>query len=147
VPKIVQAKIDFLTDTRAHANNRNPLEMPKSQHPCHQKEHKPAVITDKYFYGDNHFVDKIFKNAKLGEIKTLTISFRDSFGNQIQGGKYIDTVSSSTDKLSTTDTTTVTTVYNDSVSYIRHPYYRDFQVSLMFKVGCYETEIDKKLFF
>jgi hypothetical protein len=107
----------------------------------------PDYITDKYFYGDNHFVDKIFKNAKLGEIKTLTISFRDSFGTQIQGGKYIDTVSSTTDKFSTTDTTNVTTVYNDSITYIRHPYYRDFQLSLMFKVGCYETEIDKKIFY
>ena len=107
----------------------------------------PDYITDKYFYGDNHFVDKIFKNAKLGEIKTLTITMSDSFGNQIKGGKYIDTVSSTKDKVSTTDEITEETVYNDSVSYIRHPYYRDFQITLMFKVGCYETDIDKKIFY
>jgi hypothetical protein len=107
----------------------------------------PDYITDKYFYGDNHFVDKIFKNAKLGELKTLTITLSDSFGNPIKGGKYIDTVSSTKDKLSTTDEPTNKTVYNDSVSYIRHPYYREFQITLMFKVGCYETEIDKKIFY
>ena len=107
----------------------------------------PDYITDNYFYGDNHFVDKIFKNAKLGIIQNLTITLSDSFGSLIQGGKYIDTVDSTTDAISTTDTITSTTVYNDSLTYIRHPYYRNFQLSLMFKVGCYETEIDKKLFF
>ena len=107
----------------------------------------PDYITDYYFYGDNHFVDKIFKNAKLGMIKNLTITLSDSFGNLIQGGKYMDTVDSTTDTLSTTDTITSTTVYNDSLTYIRHPYYRLFQLTLMFKVGCYETEIDKKIFY
>jgi hypothetical protein len=107
----------------------------------------PDYITDNYFYGDNHFVDKIFKNAKLGMIKNLTITISDSFGNLLNGGKYIDSLSSTTDNKSTTDTQTPTTVYNDSVSYIRHPYYRNFQLTLMFKVGCYETEIDKKIFY
>jgi len=107
----------------------------------------PDYITDYYFYGDNHFVDKIFKNAKLGMIKNLTITLSDSFGNLIQGGKYMDTVDSTTSTLSTTDTITSTTVYNDSLTYIRHPYYRLFQLTYMFKVGCYETEIDKKIFY
>jgi len=107
----------------------------------------PDYITDNYFYGDNHFVDKIFKNAKLGMIQNLTITMSDSFGNLIQGGKYIDKVDSTTNTTSTTDTITSTTVYNDSLTYIRHPYYRNFQLTLMFKVGCYETEIDKKIFY
>ena len=80
-------------------------------------------------------------------IKNLTITLSDSFGNLIQGGKYIDTVDSTTNTLSTTDTITSTTVYNDSLTYIRHPYYRLFQLTYMFKVGCYETEIDKKIFY
>jgi hypothetical protein len=107
----------------------------------------PDYITTNYFYGDNHFVDKIFKNAKLGTIQTLTITLSDSFGNLITGGNYIDTTNSTTDMVSTTSTPGVTTVYNDSISYVRHPYYRPFQLTLMFKVGCYETEIDKKIFF
>jgi len=107
----------------------------------------PDYITTNYFYGDNHFVDKIFKNAKLGTIQTLTITLSDSFGNLITGGNYIDTTNSTTDMVSTTSTQTATTVYNDSISYVRHPYYRPFQLTLMFKVGCYETEIDKKIFF
>jgi hypothetical protein len=107
----------------------------------------PDYITTNYFYGDNHFVDKIFKNAKLGTIQTLTITLSDSFGNLITGGNYIDTTNSTTDMVSTTSTPSVTTVYNDSISYVRHPYYRPFQLTLMFKVGCYETEIDKKIFF
>ena len=107
----------------------------------------PDYITTNYFYGDNHFVDKIFKNAKLGTIQTLTITLSDSFGNLISGGNYIDTTNSTTDMVSTTSTPGVTTVYNDSISYVRHPYYRPFQLTLMFKVGCYETEIDKKIFF
>jgi hypothetical protein len=107
----------------------------------------PDYITDNYFYGDNHFVDKIFKNAKLGMVQNLTITMSDSFGNLIQGGKYMDIVDSTKDTASTTDTITSTTVYNDSLTYIRHPYYRNFQLTLMFKVGCYETEIDKKIFY
>jgi hypothetical protein len=107
----------------------------------------PDYITTNYFYGDNHYVDKIFKNAKLGIIKNLTITMSDSFGNLIIGGTYIDTVNSTTDSVSTTDVQNVSTVYNDSVSYIRHPYYRNFQLTLLFKIGCYETEIDKKIFY
>jgi len=107
----------------------------------------PDYVTDKYFYGDNHFVDKIFKNAKLGEIKNLTITLSDSFANPIISGQHIDIVDSTKDTLSTTDNPSATTVYNDSVSYIRHPYYRDFQLTLMFKIGVYETDIDKKIFY
>jgi len=107
----------------------------------------PDYVTDKYFYGDNHFVDKIFKNAKLGEIKNLTITLSDSFANPIISGQHIDIVDSTKDTLSTTDNPSATTVYNDSISYIRHPYYRDFQLTLMFKIGVYETDIDKKIFY
>ena len=107
----------------------------------------PDYITTNYFYGDNHYVDKIFKNTKLGIVKNLTITMSDSFGNLINGGTYMDTTNSTTDSVSTTDTQNVSTVYNDSITYIRHPYYRNFQLTLMFKIGCYETEIDKKIFF
>lgn len=107
----------------------------------------PDYITTNYFYGDNHYVDKIFKNTKLGIIKNLTITMSDSFGNLINGGTYMDTTNSTTDSVSTTDVQNVSTVYNDSITYIRHPYYRNFQLTLMFKIGCYETEIDKKIFF
>jgi len=107
----------------------------------------PDYITTNYFYGDNHYVDKIFKNTKLGIVKNLTITMSDSFGNLINGGTYMDTTNSTTDSTSTTDTQNVSTVYNDSITYVRHPYYRNFQLTLMFKIGCYETEIDKKIFF
>ena len=107
----------------------------------------PDYITTNYFYGDNHYVDKIFKNTKLGIVKNLTITMSDSFGNLINGGTYMDTTNSTTDSTSTTDTHNVSTVYNDSITYVRHPYYRNFQLTLMFKIGCYETEIDKKIFF
>jgi len=107
----------------------------------------PDYITTNYFYGDNHYVDKIYKNTKLGVIKNLTITMSDSFGNLINGGTYMDTVNSTSDSSSTTDVQSVTTVYNDSLTYIRHPYYRNFQLTLMFKIGCYETEIDKKIFY
>jgi hypothetical protein len=107
----------------------------------------PDYITDNYFYGDNHFVDKIFKNAKLGTIKNLTIAFYDSNNRQIVGGKFIDTISSTPNAESPEDNITADTTYNDCINYIRHPQYRNFQISLMFKVGCYETEIDKKIFY
>jgi len=104
----------------------------------------PDYITTNYFYGDNHFVDKIYKNTKLGMIKNLTMQLSDSFGNLIKGGKYIDTTIT-TGKSCTCDDTP--NVYNCSCNYIRHPFYRNFQLTLMFKVGVYETEIDKKIFF
>jgi len=104
----------------------------------------PDYITTNYFYGDNHFVDKIYKNTKLGMIKNLTMQLSDSFGNLIKGGKYIDTTIT-TGKSCTCDDTP--NVYNCSCNYIRHPYYRNFQLTLMFKVGCYESEIDKKIFY
>jgi len=106
----------------------------------------PDYIAEKYFYGDNHFVDKIYKNAKLGTIQNLTIHFTDSFGKQIQGDfNKIDQESSSPDKTCNCDDDTQ--IYNCTCNYIRHPYYRDFQLCMMFKVGCYETEIDKKIFY
>jgi len=104
----------------------------------------PDYITTNYFYGDNHFVDKIYKNTKLGMIKNLTMQLSDSFGNLIKGGKYIDTTITTGKSCTCEDTPNI---YNCSCNYIRHPYYRNFQLTLMFKVGCYESEIDKKIFY
>ena len=104
----------------------------------------PDYITTNYFYGDNHFVDKIYKNSKLGMIKNLTMQLSDSFGNLVKGGKYIDTTITTSKSCTCEDTPNI---YNCSCNYIRHPYYRNFQLTLMFKVGCYESEIDKKIFY
>jgi hypothetical protein len=104
----------------------------------------PDYITTYFFYGDNHFVDKIYRNAKLGSIKNLTIQINDSFGNLIQGGQYIDTTVTT---LKTDNPNDNPTTYNYPSNYIRHPLYRFAQLNLMFKIGCYETDIDKKVFY
>ena len=104
----------------------------------------PDYITTYYFYGDNHFVDKIYRNAKLGSIKNLTIQINDSFGNLIQGGQYIDTTVTTTKTSQPSDNPLT---YNYPSNYIRHPLYQYAQLNLMFKIGCYETDIDKKIFY
>jgi hypothetical protein len=104
----------------------------------------PDYITTYFFYGDNHFVDKIYRNAKLGSIKNLTITISDSFGNLINGGQYIDTTVTTTKTDNPSDNPTT---YNYPSNYIRHPLYKYTQVNLMFKIGCYETDIDKKIFY
>jgi hypothetical protein len=104
----------------------------------------PDYITTNYFYGDNHFVDKIYRNAKLGSIKNLTITISDSFGNLINGGQYIDTTVKT---LKTDNPADKPTTYNYPSNYIRHPLYKYAQLNLMFKIGCYETDIDKKIFY
>jgi hypothetical protein len=104
----------------------------------------PDYITTYYFYGDNHFVDKIYRNAKLGSIKNLTIQINDSFGNLIQGGQYVDTTVTTTKTSQSSDNPNI---YNYPSNYIRHPLYQYAQLNLMFKIGCYETDIDKKIFY
>ena len=89
-------------------------------------------------------VDKIFRFSELGNIKKLTISFRDNLGNQL-----------SIDNLNTADWVKINPndeIINGKVSlkspsvYIRHPLYTNYQNHILFKIGLIKPEIDKSVY-
>lgn len=111
----------------------------------------PDFVNGDYFYTDTHYVDKIFRFSSLGNLKSLTITLQDSKGKQLQtvvDQSFIDShVSASNTCVCQRDANgAVVRDYRCSCNYIRHPFYRKFQNTLMFKIGVVENDIDKGIF-
>jgi hypothetical protein len=89
-------------------------------------------------------VDKIFKFSELGNIKKLTISFTDNFGNVFS----IDNLNTS----SWVKNIPSDEIINGAVSlkspsvYIRHPLHNNYQNHILFKIGLIQNEIDKNIY-
>ena len=99
------------------------------------KDHK------KYYNTWNSYNKRIFKNNELGNINQLTIKILDQEGTLLTNSseeiidKYLpnDNLYS---KYNTLD-------YSSPYIYFRHPLYINFQLTLIFELGVYETEIGK----
>ena len=101
----------------------------------------PDSYGEMHYYASNNYQDKIYKMSNLGNINRLTLTLKDSYGNQLLMPNldfHIDT-----EKSCNCDGTD----YGCPCTYIRHPYYKWTQVQYMIKLGVVETEIDKKIFY
>jgi len=101
----------------------------------------PDSYGELHYYASTNYQDKIYKMSNLGNINRLTLTLKDSYGNQLQMPNldfYINT-----DKQCNCSGTD----YGCPCTYIRHPYYKWLQVQYMIKLGVVETELDKKIFY
>jgi hypothetical protein len=89
-------------------------------------------------------VDKIFRFSELGNIKKLTISFRDHLGNILTMDNLND---ANWVKNEPTDEyiNGIISLKSPSV-YIRHPLYSNYQNHILFKLGSIIPEIDKNVY-
>jgi len=101
----------------------------------------PDSFGELHYYASTNYQDKIYKMSSLGNINRLTLTLKDSYGNQLQMPHldfHINTGKSC--NCNGTD-------YACPCTYIRHPYYKWLQVQYMIKLGVVETDIDKKIFY
>ena len=101
----------------------------------------PDSYGELHYYASTNYQDKIYKMSNLGNINRLTLTLKDSYGNQLVMPNLDYHISSDKScNCSGTD-------YSCPCTYIRHPYYKWLQVQYMIKLGVVETEIDKKIFY
>jgi hypothetical protein len=100
-----------------------------------------------YFYTDG--IEKFFKNSELQNLKNMTFSLVDSTGNKIQN-PLINFGMPNPNRDYTIpynkNTGFINIDYTSPDRYIRHPYFKDLQITLLFKIGIYENDIDKNIF-
>ena len=101
----------------------------------------PDSYGELHYYATTNYQDKIYKMSNLGNINRLTLTLKDSYGNQLQMPNLDFHIN--TDKTCNCDGVD----YGCPCTYIRHPYYKWLQVQYMIKLGVVETEIDKKIFY
>jgi hypothetical protein len=101
----------------------------------------PDSYGELHYYASTNYQDKIYKMSNLGNINRLTLTLKDSYGNQLLM-PHLD-FHINTGKTCNCDGTD----YGCPCTYIRHPYYKWLQVQYMIKLGVVETEIDKKIFY
>lgn len=101
----------------------------------------PDSYGELHYYASTNYQDKIYKMSNLGNINRLTLSLKDSYGNQLIMPNLDFNISTS--KSCNCDGTD----YGCPCTYIRHPFYKWLQVQYMLKLGVVETEIDKKIFY
>lgn len=110
----------------------------------------PDYVNGDFFYTNTQGVDKIYRFSQLGNIKSLTINITDNEGKDFNTQSY----KIFTDKHILNNRKCICKVNNDgeiirdygcSCSYMRHPYYKKFQNTLLFKVGVIENDIDKSV--
>ena len=101
----------------------------------------PDSYGEMHYYASTNYQDKIYKMSSLGNINRLTLSLKDSYGNQLIMPNLDFNIS--TPKSCNCNGTD----YGCPCTYIRHPYYKWSQVQYMIKLGVVETEIDKKIFY
>lgn len=101
----------------------------------------PDSYGELHYYASTNYQDKIYKMSNLGNINRLTLSLKDSYGNQLIMPNLDFNIS--TGKSCNCDGTD----YGCPCTYIRHPFYKWLQVQYMLKLGVVETEIDKKIFY
>lgn len=101
-----------------------------------------------HFFTTSKFNDKVFSFDTLAKISKLSIRITDEYGNTIKNSpnNYIDyNVTSGNEPTSFKDENH-TRNYDCCSTYFRHPYYKNFQNTLILKLGVYEMQIQKKIF-
>jgi len=100
-----------------------------------------------YFYTDG--IEKFFKNSELQNLKNMTFTILDSTGNKLQNPLINLTMPNPSRDYEipyNKSTGMVTIDYTAPDRYIRHPYYKELQTTILLKIGLYENDIDKNLF-
>lgn len=110
----------------------------------------PDYINGDFFYTNTQGVDKIYRFSQLGNIKSLTINITDNEGKDFNTQSYkmfTDTNISKNKKCicKINSNGEIIRDYGCSCSYMRHPYYKKFQNTLLFKIGVIENDIDKSI--
>jgi len=110
----------------------------------------PDYVNGDFFYTTTEGVDKIYRFSQLGNIKSLTINIADNEGKDFNTQSYklfVDTHISKIKKCicKISSNGEIIRDYGCSCSYIRHPYYKKFQNTLLFKIGVIENDIDKSI--
>jgi hypothetical protein len=110
----------------------------------------PDYVNGDCFYTNTQGVDKIYRFSQLGNIKSLTINILDNEGKDFNTQSYkmfTDTYIKTNKKCicKVNSNGELARDYGCSCSYMRHPYYKKFQNTLLFKVGVIENDIDKSI--
>jgi hypothetical protein len=110
----------------------------------------PDYVNGEFFYTTSEGVDKIYRFSQLGNIKSLTVNILDNEGKDFNTQSYkmfTDTHISKNKKCICKPNSDGEIIrdYGCSCSYMRHPYYKKFQNTLLFKVGVIENDIDKSI--
>jgi hypothetical protein len=110
----------------------------------------PDYVNGDFFYTNTQGVDKIYRFSQLGNIKSLTVNILDNEGKDFNAQSYkmfTDTRISKNKKCICKPNSDGEIIrdYGCSCSYMRHPYYKKFQNTLLFKVGVIENDIDKSI--
>jgi hypothetical protein len=110
----------------------------------------PDYVNGDFFYTNTQGVDKIYRFSQLGNIKSLSINISDNEGKDFNTQSYkmfTDTHISNNKKCicKVNNNGELIRDYGCSCSYMRHPYYKKFQNTLLFKVGVIENDIDKSI--
>jgi hypothetical protein len=110
----------------------------------------PDYVNGDCFYTNTQGVDKIYRFSQLGNIKSLTVNILDNEGKDFNTQSYkmfTDTHISKNKKCicKVNSNGEIIRDYGCSCSYMRHPYYKKFQNTLLFKVGVIENDIDKSI--
>jgi hypothetical protein len=110
----------------------------------------PDYVNGDFFYTNTQGVDKIYRFSQLGNIKSLTVNISDNEGKDFNTQSYkmfTDTHISKNKKCicKVNSNGEIIRDYGCSCSYMRHPYYKKFQNTLLFKVGVIENDIDKSI--
>jgi hypothetical protein len=110
----------------------------------------PDYINGDFLYTNTQGVDKIYRFSQLGNIKSLTINIADNEGKDFNTQSYkmftdthISKIKKCICKISSNGE--IIRDYGCSCSYMRHPYYKKFQNTLLFKIGVIENDIDKSI--
>ena len=110
----------------------------------------PDYINGDFFYTNTQGVDKIYRFSQLGNIKSLTVNITDNEGKDFNTQSYKMFTDSHISKnkkciCKVNSNGEIIRDYGCSCSYIRHPYYKKFQNTLLFKIGVIENDIDKSI--
>lgn len=110
----------------------------------------PDYVNGDFFYTTTEGVDKIYRFSQLGNIKSLTVNITDCEGKDFNTQSYKMFTDSHISKnkkciCKVNSNGEIIRDYGCSCSYIRHPYYKKFQNTLLFKIGVIENDIDKSI--
>jgi len=110
----------------------------------------PDYVNGDFFYTTTEGVDKIYRFSQLGNIKSLTVNITDNEGKDFNTQSYKMFTDSHISKnkkciCKVNSNGEIIRDYGCSCSYIRHPYYKKFQNTLLFKIGVIENDIDKSI--
>ncbi len=106
----------------------------------------PDSVAGGFLYTEFGYVDEVFKFSELGQINSMSISFCDSYGNQLQINNLDFKVKTGKEDEFTTVNGERIVKHASASRYIRHPLYLKLQTHLLFVIGVVENEIDKEIF-